>query len=91
MRMLTETDLKRVWSIVFEILRHIVRLLRQNCTIVCQQSRIGRSLKYVQVTSATETCIQFLIKRIFGALRLLSCLIRPILHGQACLDLVGKS
>ena len=32
-----------------------------------------------------------LIKRIFGALRLLSCLIRPILHGQACLDLVGKS
>ena len=51
------------------------------------RAHVDRNLfKYVQVTSTTETCIQFLLQRIFGALRLLSCLIRPILHGQACLD-----
>ena len=33
-RMLSETCLKWVWSIMFGILRHIVRLLRQNGTIV---------------------------------------------------------
>ena len=61
MRMLTETCLNIVWSIVFEIICHIVQLLHQNGTIVCWQSRaLGVCLNvYVQVTFIVETCIQF--------------------------------